>query len=64
FDKVKDLINGEIIAIGDGYTDYQLYESGYANKFIAYFEHVEREKVSQLSKYIARNVGDLELLFF
>ncbi|MBK2093867.1 HAD-IB family phosphatase [Francisella philomiragia] len=64
FDKVKDLINGDIIAVGDGYTDYQLYESGYVNKFIAYFEHVEREKVSQLSKYIARNVDDLELLLF
>lgn len=36
----------------------------YVNKFIAYFEHVEREKVSQLSKYIARNVDDLELLLF
>lgn len=64
FDKVKDLINGDIIAVGDGYTDYQLYESGYVNKFIAYFKHVEREKVLQLSKYIARNVDDLELLLF
>ncbi|MFV9973084.1 MAG: HAD-IB family phosphatase [Francisella endosymbiont of Hyalomma asiaticum] len=62
FDKAKGLINGEVIAIGDGYTDYQLYEKGYAAKFIAYIEHVERQKVTNLSKYVARNVAELASL--
>ena len=62
FDKVKGFINGEVIAIGDGYTDYQLYEKGYAAKFIAYIEHVERRKVTNLSKYVARNVAELASL--
>lgn len=62
FDKAKGMIDGEVIAIGDGYTDYQLYEKGYATKFIAYMEHIEREKVINLSKYVARNVAELASL--
>ncbi|GMN88997.1 HAD-IB family phosphatase [Francisella sciaenopsi] len=60
FDKVKDLINGEIIVVGDGYTDYQLYESGYANKFIAYVEHVSRQNVISKAEFIANNIIELE----
>ncbi|AJI66161.1 hypothetical protein CH68_1451 [Francisella tularensis subsp. holarctica] len=40
----------------------QLYEKGYATKFIAYMEHIEREKVINLSKYVARNVAELASL--
>ena len=56
------MINGEVIAIGDGYTNYQLYEKDYVAKFIAYIEHVERQKVTNLSKYVARNVAELASL--
>ncbi|HTO15536.1 MAG TPA: phosphoglycerate dehydrogenase [Edaphocola sp.] len=42
-------LNGDIYVIGDGYTDYELKESGLANKFYAFTENVEREKVIQLS---------------
>ena len=60
FDKVEDLINGEIIVVGDGYTDYQLYESSYANKFIAYVEHVSRQNVISKAEFIANNIIELE----
>ncbi|MDE5012606.1 phosphoserine phosphatase, partial [Francisella tularensis subsp. holarctica] len=43
-------------------TEYQLYEKGYATKFSAYMEHIEREKVINLSKYGARNVAELASL--
>ena len=36
---------GEITVIGDGYTDYQLKESGLVKRFIAFTENVEREAV-------------------
>lgn len=62
FEKAKDLINGEIIAVGDGYTDYQLYEVGFANKFIAYVEHVSRQKVIDVAKYHSNNINQLKSL--
>lgn len=36
---------GEIYAIGDGYTDYEMREAGLASKFFAFTENVERQKV-------------------
>lgn len=62
FEKVKDYFKGEVIAVGDGYTDYQLFESGLADKFIAYTEHVERENVVAKAECIAIDVGVLEFI--
>ncbi|WP_150467695.1 HAD-IB family phosphatase [Francisella sp. SYW-9] len=62
FEKAKDLINGEVIVVGDGYTDYQLYEAGFANKFIAYVEHVQRQKVIEVAKYHSNNINQLKSL--
>ncbi len=36
---------GRTVAIGDGFTDYKLYESGICADFIAYTEHAARDKV-------------------
>ncbi|MBP6385056.1 MAG: phosphoglycerate dehydrogenase [Pseudarcicella sp.] len=36
---------GQIYAIGDGYTDYEMREAGLAAKFFAFTENVERAKV-------------------
>lgn len=38
-------LDGDVYAIGDGYTDYELKASGLANRFYAFTENVEREKV-------------------
>lgn len=62
FEKVKDKFKGEVIAVGDGYTDYQLFEKGYANKFIAYTEHVSRQNVITKAEFIANSVTELEAL--
>ncbi|CAD7971682.1 unnamed protein product [Amoebophrya sp. A120] len=37
--------DGRTVAIGDGFTDYKLYESGICADFIAYTEHAARDKV-------------------
>ena len=43
---VRDLnLSGEVFAIGDGYTDYEIKEAGAASRFYAFTENVEREKV-------------------
>ena len=62
FDKVKDRFDGEIIAVGDGYTDYQLFEAGLADKFIAYTEHIERKAVIEKAESIAIDVGVLRYI--
>ncbi|MBI2022751.1 phosphoglycerate dehydrogenase [Candidatus Daviesbacteria bacterium] len=40
-------LSGQIIVIGDGYTDYQLREMGIAHKFIAFTENIERDIVTK-----------------
>lgn len=45
---VKDLnLKGEIIVIGDGFTDLQIKNLGAAKKFIAFIENINREVVSK-----------------
>ena len=59
--KVKELSNSQKnIIIGDGFTDYQLYETGKATKFIAYIEHIQRKNVINIAKNLAKNVNELE----
>ena len=62
FEKAKELLQGEVIAVGDGYTDYQLFEAGLADKFIAYTEHVERANVVEKAECIAMDVGVLRYI--
>lgn len=62
FEKVRDRFEGEIIAVGDGYTDYQLFEAGLADKFIAYTEHIERENVVEKAESTAMDVGVLKYI--
>ncbi len=50
-------LQGEVYAIGDGYTDYQLREAGLANKFFAFTENVERENVTSKADHV---VGSLD----
>ncbi|MFC4892602.1 HAD-IB family phosphatase [Pseudofrancisella aestuarii] len=64
-DKIKDKFKKiESIVVGDGYTDYQLYEKGYVDKFVAYAEHAQRENVLAKAKYIAKDSKELEALLF
>ena len=50
---VKSLhLNGKTCIIGDGYTDYEIKESGLASTFYAFTENVSREKVVAVADHI------------
>lgn len=51
-----------IIVIGDGMTDYQLYQTGLATHFVAFCQHVQRETVIAQATHIARDVNALATL--
>ena len=51
-------LEGDVFAIGDGYTDYQLKESGLASRFYAFTENVERPKVMAVADHIATSFDD------
>ncbi len=46
-------LKGEIIVIGDGFTDLQIKNLGAAKKFIAFVENINREVVSKKADQIA-----------
>ncbi len=48
-------LNGNIIVLGDGHTDYQLCESGLAHTFIAFTENIKRKTVMKKADMVARN---------
>ncbi len=61
--KVKQIeqlkLEGEIHMIGDGYTDYEVKEAGVANKFYAYTENIERDKVKAKADHIAPSFDEI-----
>ncbi len=55
-------LQGDIYAIGDGYTDYELKASGLVNRFYAFTENIAREKVTAVADKV---IGSLdEFLFY
>jgi D-3-phosphoglycerate dehydrogenase / 2-oxoglutarate reductase len=60
--KVKQLkkmkLKGEVWIVGDGWTDYQIRQYGLAEKFIAFFENVERENVAKKADQVVRNFDE------
>lgn len=45
-------LQGDIFGIGDGYSDFQLKESGLIKKFFAYTENIERKSVVEKADHI------------
>lgn len=45
-------LKGELLAIGDGYSDFQLKESGVVSKFYAYTENVQRKNVIEKADHV------------
>ena len=45
-------LQGDTFIIGDGYTDYEIKESGLASTFYAFTENVAREKVLKVADHI------------
>ena len=56
FEKLN--LKGEVYVIGDGYTDYELKESGKVAKFIAFTENVARDVVVKNADYVARSFDE------
>ncbi|WP_421829875.1 phosphoglycerate dehydrogenase [Larkinella sp.] len=56
---IRDLkLEGDIYVIGDGYTDYEIRESGLANRFYAFTENVLRPKVIEKADHVAPSLDE------
>jgi D-3-phosphoglycerate dehydrogenase / 2-oxoglutarate reductase len=56
-------LQGDVYVIGDGYTDYEIKEAGLANKFYAFTENVERNKVTEKADHIAPSLDEILFTF-
>lgn len=52
-------LKGPIYVIGDGYTDYEIKESGIAQQFFAFTENIARERVIAKADYIAPSLDEI-----
>lgn len=61
--KVKQIealgLDGEVVVIGDGWTDFQIKESGAAKYFVAFVENVSREKVIANADFVAKSFDEV-----
>lgn len=56
---MRDLqLDGDVYVIGDGYTDYEIRESGLANKFYAFTENVLRPSVVAKADHVSPSLDD------
>lgn len=51
-------LSGDVYVIGDGYTDYELRESGLANRFYAFTENVNRPKVVKVADHVSASLDE------
>lgn len=51
-----------VVAIGDGMTDYALFEHKLADHFIAFTQHVRRESVVKRALLVAQNMEELQAI--
>lgn len=56
-------LQGDVYMIGDGYTDYEVKAAGLANKFYAFTENVEREKVVNKADHVTPSMDEFLYLF-
>ena len=52
-------INGIKIAIGDGYTDYEIKKHGFSNHFIQYTENINREELNEFADLISKDLNQV-----
>ncbi len=56
---IKQLqLKGEVIVVGDGFTDYQIKEQGIATRFYAFTENVRREQVTAKADKVIENFDE------
>ena len=62
---VKSLqLSGNIDVIGDGFTDYEIKKSGYATRFYAFIENINRINVSELADGVLESFDDYINIIF
>lgn len=52
-------LEGKIIVIGDGYSDYEVYETGLCDNFFAFAGNIEREAVISKSINVATSLDEI-----
>lgn len=52
-------LTGDVIMLGDGFTDCEVFLNGLAGRFIAYTEHVRRERVVEQTPYVVTTFCDV-----
>lgn len=58
--QVKQLkLNGTVIMVGDGWTDYEVKQAGAADHFVAFVEHIMRDKVMDVADHVAHGFDDV-----
>jgi len=62
-EKIRSKFSGNSVIIGDGFTDYQLYQANIVNDFIAYTGNIKRPKIIQCAPHTAWSANDLLKLF-
>ena len=56
---IKSLnLDGNVIVIGDGYTDYEIKKYGYANKFYLFIENIKRKKILDKGDFLLKSLDD------
>ena len=51
-------LQGDVCVIGDGYTDYEIKEAGLANKFYAFTENIERDKILKNADHVVPSLDE------
>jgi D-3-phosphoglycerate dehydrogenase len=51
-------LDNDIIIMGDGFTDYEVYSEGVAKAFICYIENITRKSIVEKSSYTASSFNE------
>lgn len=52
-------LQGDVIVVGDGYTDFEIKKAGHAKYFAAFIENVKRESVIQVADFNVNSIDEL-----
>ena len=56
---IKNLkLDGNVIVIGDGYTDYEIKKYGYAKKFYLFIENIKRKNILDKGDFLLKSLDD------
>jgi D-3-phosphoglycerate dehydrogenase / 2-oxoglutarate reductase len=52
-------LSGQIVAIGDGWSDYEIFQAGAAQRFYAFIENIKRKEVVKVAPKIAPSFNEV-----